>query len=592
MTGIRQLIRLKPRVKLLTDFYVWDVETGDRKDDVIRWKLNARPESFIFGVIYGLNYTKVIHSLPELIETFKESRFKNRKVFAHNATYDLTTAFGNIYDMDPGAIFNGSRFISATNGNCIFADSMNIFVGQSVEKLGRQLGMEKLGMAGKAYDKSDWTNASEKAYDINGCIRDCEIVWEGLYRTFEFAGDIKITQASLSMTYFRRYHQPYTIRHNELTSHFWDSYYGGRCEAFKIGKTQSKVIDVNSMYPDRMKHEVFPNPVGLKSSRNVKTKFFVNRLLPNYEGCIYATIYHLHTHIGLLPYKEPSTGRLLFPVGKFSGCWNFNEFRFAYDTGNIKILSIDKIIYSERMASPFAGYVDELFLLKYKAELEGNEFERDRTKRFANSLYGKFAQRIDEESIYIKDMDAQFKLILEHQKRGTFKKLIIFNAERNDCFLVVGSNKNISVNHSIPSFASYITSGARVVLLKKLLELEHNRPTYCDTDSIFIENDLGIISESHLGGWKLEDKIVTEISGLKNYKFLSGSQLKRRLKGVPEKAIEVIPGTWEFENLLKTKEAIRRNLDAGVLTKRTKTISGKYDKRIVLSNGETQPIKL
>src|SRR6187401_1086204 len=111
---MNKLLRLKPRVKILSDFYVWDTETGidveysviatrERKTG-IQWLLHARPEAFKFGVIYGRNYTKVIHSLDELKETFKEPRFKKKHVFAHNSFYDITNCWGSVYTLDPEAI--------------------------------------------------------------------------------------------------------------------------------------------------------------------------------------------------------------------------------------------------------------------------------------------------------------------------------------------------------------------------------------------------------------------------------------------------------------------------------------------------------
>lgn len=605
--GMKKLNRLKPRVKLLTDFFVFDVETGvdaqhtdlvpvkskwhnfdiHQQHTGIQWILKGRPETFKFGVIYGYNFTKVIYSLEEFIQEFKDPRYKKKKIFAHNATYDLTTLFGNIFTVDPTAIFNGSRFITCTNGNCTFADSMNIFVGQSVKKIGEQLGIEKQKLG---ETENLWSPEGITSTEINYCIRDCEIVWDALIKSFEFAGDIKITQASLSMTYFRRHHQAYNIEHNENTAYFWDSYYGGRTEAFKLGKTNSVVYDVKSMYPEQMRNLEFPNPKHLKIETNVDLKFFTCRILPNYEGCVYADVIHDYLWCGLLPVRRE--GKLCFPIGNLSGCWNFNEFRFALSTGKIKIQQIKKIVYSEKMSSPFAGYVDQLFILKNKAESEGNDFWRDLYKRYQNSLYGKFAQRIDEESIYIENIEKQFDIILEYQKKGLFKKLMLFNAERLDAFLIVGTTKNISISYSIPSFASYITSGARVKILKKLLECEKNKVVYCDTDSIFIENDFGIESENFLGGWCKEEKIVTEIRGLKNYKFLSKGKEYHRLKGVPSKAKKTGENSYQYFNLVKTKESLRRNLEAGVLIERTKKITGKYTKRTILYNGETEPIIL
>lgn len=600
---MRKLFRLKRRVKMLKDFYVFDTETGiiDEKGG-IQWHLNGRPESFRFGVIYGYNYTKVIYSLKELQETLLESRFKKKIVFAHNLEYDGNTVYDCIYKLDPGAIFNG-KLICFTNGNCLFADSTNIFGKIKLADVGKMLGLLKPDLGDSNLYSPNGITASE----INRCIVDCQIVYDGLIQIFHAAGDIKITQAALAMTYYRRFHQPHDIEYNETTQHFFNSYFGGRTEAFKLGPTSATVIDVNSMYPYAMKVCKFPNPKYLKEEVGPKQKgqkkfikYILNQVLPNYEGLIYCTVNHKKTTFGYLPYKsgDKKTGKkLIFPTGRFSGCWNFPEIKFALERGAIEIEEITSVVYAQAMVSPFVSFVDQLYDEKLGAKLDNNLFEEFRVKIFMNSLYGKFAQRIDEERIYLDDIDKHYDYIRECQRNGTFKKLMLFNSVRNDAHLFLTATKQFNVSYQIPSFASYITSFCRVLLLEKMLELEPKKVIYCDTDSIFFEINTGVKSELHLGGWKLEDKIVTEVNGLKSYKFeyvdKAGNLVKKnRIKGVPAKAVEISPNVYQYENLLKTNEALKRNLKPGVLTNRIKKIKGTYDKRIVLSNGETEPINL
>lgn len=215
-----------------------------------------------------------------------------------------------------------------------------------------------------------------------------------------------------------------------------------------------------------------------------------------------------------------------------------------------------------------------------------------------NSLYGKFAQRIQQESVYIKDINKDFGLVREAMQQKRFIKLQMFSAERNDAFLITKTSKKFSVSFSIPSFASYITSYARVSLLKKLYEMEKNIPVYCDTDSIFYEIDTFIPNEKFLGGWKKEDKIVTEIIALKNYKYLKTlkhTKLVKEvhlIKGVPLKAKKIGENEFEYETLTRAKESLRRNEVPGMLVKRKKKITGIYDKREILPDGNTKPFKL
>lgn len=585
---LKKLRRLRPKVGLLTDFYVFDTETGTKKNGKygqgIYWELKPRPECFQVGVIYGHNFCKVIHSVEEFKQELLHERYKKKKVFAHNLEYDLNVLYGNILEMDPTAIFNG-KLICATNGNCMFADSGNIFTQTSVEKLGKMIGILKPELG----EGDTMFSATVDAGVINRCTVDCEIVYEALFQIFEDCGDIKITQASLSMTYFRRFHQPYDIDHNENTKFFWDSYYGGRCEALKIGLTHACGVDVKSMYPWAMRETVFPNPKTLQYIINPNVKV-LNRYLDNYEGCVYCTVLHADHFVGFLPYKM--YGKLCFPTGRFSGCWNFNELRFALSHGVIKIEKITKLVFGYRMPSPFESYVNKNFEKRIQAQRRGDEFESYRIKIFMNSLYGKFAQRILAEEIYIKDIELQQHVIDEYQRKGLLLKISMFNMERKDAMITLKSTKFQNISYSIPSFASYITSTARVHLLAKLISMKHLSPVYMDTDSIFYEIEGDIETGNGLGNWERDDKIITDVRGLKNYKYISGGKEYRKIKGVPAKATKISDNDFEYYNLIRTKEGIRRNIIPGTMTKRTKHINNVYTKRIVNENGTTKPIHI
>lgn len=627
-SSLTRLWRLKPSTKLCNDFYVLDIETAHRpkgnkvftkqnssKDykGVLKWQLKATNESFIFGVLYGYNYCKVIHSIEEFKETLLEPRFKDKYIYAHNGgNFDYISIYGIPYDTDPEALYNG-KFICFTNGNCIFADSTNIFIGMSIETIGKMIGKDKQGMTDN-YKDSVWPK--DYSFDVNGCIIDCEILWDALFQTFEFAGEIRITQASLSMCYFRRFHQPFHIDHNENTKHFWKSYYGGRTEVFKLGKTHASCIDINSSYPYQTKTGVFPNPKTLKHELNFPVKKLA-KYLEWFEGMIDATVIHRDTKdlfkpngIGFLPVKKDN--KLIFPTGKIRGQWNFPEIRFALKHGVIEIAQIHSIVYGEKMVSPFESMIDTLFEIKAKAVLDGDKMLESMTKYYMNMFYGKFGQRNIEQSIYIKDIEKQFHIIQEYQKKKQFLKLVPFGKKRNDAMLIIGKRNSKPPAYAIPSFASYITTYGRVQLLEKMLEFSNRKVVYCDTDSVFFEIAGDINSEKQLGGWKLENKIITDIKGLKNYKYID--DIKKievwRVKGVPVnkgRKVKIFDGdkTEEFNsveqigenkfryfNLMKSKEALRRNKEAGILTERIKEIKNTYDKRLILTNGETKPIKL
>ncbi len=581
----------KPKKDLdITDFFVFDTETGiyNKEGTKFKYALKARPEAFIFVVVYGHNYTKVIKDREEFIKEFQHERYKDKYVFAHNAEYDLTVLYDNIFMLDREAIFNG-RFIACTNGNCKFADSMNIY-NFSVAKLGKLVGMEKLDL------NLNKTRTKILDKDIEYCIRDCKIVWDALHEMFNHVGSIKITQAALSLKYFLTFYLRTHLKISDRVKYYWNSYYGGRTEAFKLGKVTAQVFDINSSYPYAMKHCNLPNPRDNNWFKDPKMKLHMAlRYIRNMEGCAYIQVHHKKHMFGFLPYRKD--GKLLFPTGTFSGWWNFNEIRFALDHGVIEILKVHEFVCSNPIKySLFSKYVDDLYGRRQDPDI--TDFESTRIKIFMNSLYGKFGQRQREKWIYIEDMVSEYEWIEQCRRDGTMIKLIPYNVERMDGFLVLKDKEGKEYNHSIPSFASYITSFARIRLLEKMIAFKNHGVVYCDTDSVFItKNPSSKIHQdsTELGGWKREPKIVTQINGLKNYEYYEESNPEeklRRLKGVPKSAKEIGKGKFEYENLIKTKEGLRRNIDSGLLVKRSKIMKGTYDKRIVYADGTTKPIHL
>lgn len=581
------LNRLQPRHTILKDFYVLDVETGDRlKDGSIQFKLNARPESFIFGVIHGRNYTQIFESLEVMKQELLTPRFKDKYVFGHNVPYDLTCMYGNIFTLDQKAVFNGSRFICCTNGVCTFGDSMNVLGKVPLKKIGEMIGIEKPQLGDASMLAKDGLTPDV----INRCTTDCQITYDALFMVFNKGGDIKLTGPSLALSNFRRYYQPHAIKYNEHVTRFFDSYYGGRTEAFKLGKTNSHVIDVNSMYPYVYRDLKFPNPEYLNVERPTIKSFLAN-ILPFTEGQITCTVKHKENYFGYLPYKHK--GKLLFPTGTFTGTWCFPEIRLALSHNVVTIEGIENVCYAQAMPSPFTQYVDDYYKIKQDSK---NKFEIDRVKHLLNDLYGKFGQRASSESIYIDDIQRNAALIWDIMNKYPGARLVQFNRERTDAYLVYKAVKNYKIPHQIPCIASYITSASRVHLLKEMIRMQGNRVTYCDTDSIFFEVNNNFQSSNELGGWKLEPKIILEIRGLKNYSYImtNDAEPKRidRIKGIPKRAVQDSDGTWRYTNLINTKEAIRRNVVPGVVVQRSKIVTGKYDKRIVLADGETQTISI
>lgn len=544
-------------------YFVFDVET---------WGLDATPESFALGVILGENYVFRTDNLAVFKRELMSSKYNNCVLFAHNALYDLSTIFGNILvDLDPQAVFNNSTFILAKHGKITYADSFNI-LPTKLEKVGEMMGVPK-GITPakfKTCKRSKITNA-----DYDYCENDCFVIYEALTKLFNEIGCVRITLASLSMAYFRRKFLKEPIYYNDIVYHFFDSYFGGRVECFRLGKVHAQVFDINSMYPYSMKIATFPHPQKLRVNNSPKESDLRFSLEYN-EGLAEITVLHKEHFYGFLPIKKD--GKLIFPTGKFRGTWNFPEIRYALEQGIIEILEIHRIVDAPPMETPFREFVDTLFEKRRSAD---NEFEKYLYKIILNSLYGKFAQKKKFRTRYVKDLRDVFIPINA--------KVVQFAQDRSDAYIV--EELDFYGYNTIPVFSSYITSISRVLLLKYMVKYIENEVVYVDTDCIAVNNYIKEVETGgYLGNFKLEkDKIISKIIGNKVYETVDG---EITVKGVKKGSTRLSDGVFVNKQMIKPKTALRRNMKAGSFITTIKKISSKYDKRAVFSDGSTKPLKL
>ena len=88
------------------------------------------------------------------------------------------------------------------------------------------------------------------------------------------------------------------------------SYYGGRCEVFMRGLQRVTSYDVNSMYVAIMRDELIPNPSITKYLKNSEQ---IIGMIDNEFLTVDCRVRIPKTRIGLLPYRSPDTGKLIFP---------------------------------------------------------------------------------------------------------------------------------------------------------------------------------------------------------------------------------------------------------------------------------------
>lgn len=538
-------------------YFVIDIETQG---------LKATPKTFLFCCIYGKNFKKVCMSVEEIKKELLHRRYRGKYIFAHNAEFDLTGIYGNILqNLDSKAIFNG-KFICATNENCTFADSMNIIQG-TVKSIGESIGIKKT-LTYELLGKGNVKKITQKM--INGCFRDCEIIYKALSKIFNYCGELKITIGSLSMNYFRRKFLTQSIQHTDkFDLEFFSSYYGGRVEAFILGVVNAYKYDFNSMYPDIMRNIVLPHPYYLKKIKPTLKQF--NKKYINKEGLISCIVKHEKNYFGYLPLRKNE--EVIFPCGKFSGVWNLNEFRKAIESGLVKILKINFVIYSDIVIKNlFKDFVKTLYEKRINAK---STIDKIIYKNLLNNLYGKFGTKVKPKTSYIENLDESEEQLIKLENSNTPYKLL-----KTGKGFYLEIYQNHKEQFSIPCFASYITSGARVKLIEAFEKYHEHKIVYCDTDSIAVKKKLPVKNSVELGELKLEQEKILEIKGNKHYIELKQGKSTLKLKGVPKKHKVDKDGNFVYLKMIKTKESLRRNKEAGIFEEVKKKITKKYSKRI------------
>ena len=261
--NFKTLKRATQKTKKDFNFAVFDVET---------WGLRPKPSHLAFGVLRYKEQNFYFENQKEFEQIVINNLPNKTYIFAHNAEFDISAVFGNIYQtVDNAAVFNNKFIFSKfffNDNEYTFADSYNLFP-TSLDNIGKMLGYPK-GTTPEKF-KTGSINEGINNDDINYCIRDCEITQKALQDFFTSTGKISLTIGSASMHAFRKKYLKYDIKFNQdLTDLFFLSYFGGRTEVFKMGQCNAKVYDINSLYPYVMKKSFFPDPTSLKIKNKPK----------------------------------------------------------------------------------------------------------------------------------------------------------------------------------------------------------------------------------------------------------------------------------------------------------------------------------
>jgi len=407
-------------------------------------------------------------------------------------------------------------------------DTLNIW-RQSLDTIGKQLGLPKLPMPGREADTAEW--------DIY-CRRDVEVImaacleWFGFLQRHHF-GSFAPTLAGQAMRAYRHRFMvhPILVDSNEPALELARrSYLGGRVECGRLGRVDGPVyrLDVNSMYPAVMRDNWYPTRLIGHTSRAEVAE--LHEWLAKW--CVVAEV-DLATDEPAYPVVVE--GRLVFPVGRFLTVLASPELQHALERE--RVLAVHAVACYDR-AVLFKAFVEECWAIRLAAIQAGDSVTQWLVKKLGQSVHGKFGQRgrqyreagdwPDHEARAWVEVDVDTGRIYKHRTLGGLHQIWHDESESRD---------------SCPAVAAHVTSYARLYLWGLICRAGRSELLYTDTDSLHTTDrgyaDLKeLIDPNLLGALKLEGVEPWMIyHGLKDYEAPG----YRRTKGVRKSAHWVTP---------------------------------------------------
>lgn len=555
----------------------FDIETSDNN------------QKFLLGDTFDGALHKTFYEADDMKKYLIRQRHPNTYIIATNLQFDFTSMIEEKELAKCKIISKHGRFMMCAyshkdenNNNAYsnkFIDSLNHYA-MSVEDTGKFLGLPKLEkpefLGRRPLDEQEWKQL------IRYNQRDTEITYKLM--TFlqaaynEFGCCMRITISSTAMDLYRRKYIPCNmikesciLDDKDINKYIFRAYYGGRTEVFKRGLAENiKFYDVNSLYPYEMTKE-YPLPQSVK-----KIDEPVQRNIEQFEGVSDVQVYCPYMKIPLLPYRDETTKKLIFPVGIWRSTYTHAELRRALELG-YEVRKIYRQIIYEKTFYPFKNYVEELY--KKRMEYKALNSPMDAVvKLLLNSLYGKFGQR---------DYVEQQWYDLENMTQA--EVLEWFDSDNTETFGTVGYYRRTMECKSsfvFPILPAMTTAYGRIDLHDYIIK---NDAYYCDTDSIMTKHS--IEDSKALGKLKLEQNLKRAIIIRPKLYLKEDEQgmVSIKTKGVPipKKQADKVKNFMlilnrekvYFEKFTKLNEAIRQGLEVNGIRMVDKTLELEDSKR-------------
>lgn len=316
-----------------------------------------------------------------------------------------------------------------------------------------------------------------------------------------------------------------------------DAYCGGRTEVFIPEITSGFHNDVNSLYPYVM--ETFQIPFGKptmyhnQNAHKMFTYWYNTRM-----GAGFCKVdIDIPDDLFIPPLPVKRFNKLMFPTGKITGTWSFEEIDLALEMG-CKIHKIHQCLYFDKKDYLFKDFISYFKDMKIKSKGAKKVF----AKLMQNSLYGKFGmRRVRKTLLPISELS---KCIKRENEQG-LRYIVLKNPLVGNEQFIEAEIKS-SAMYIQPHVAAYVTSLARIVLYRGLIQqYSKGIVAYCDTDSIVSEYEMDNdqVDDDEYGKWALESivengifiqpKTYIEKGLIKNKQGEWVANVTKKFKGIP-----------------------------------------------------------
>ncbi len=457
--------------------------------------------------------------------------------------------------------------------NVEMRDSRFIFGGLSLARIAESFTDERKMEVDRS--KIDLLSAKEL---LEYVASDCRILYKAIVsfaskNGFKSIKKLPVSIPTLSFRKLREYidysYHPIKAKYDPV---FREAYYGGRVDVFRMKGKNLYYYDVNSMYPYVMYSKEYPTGYVVSTTGYLEDKLGIYKVTVEINDKVFYP---------LLPYRL--RGKLLFPVGKFTGWYTSPEVAKALMLGyKVKIHDGYIFLSSENVFKPFVNKY-------YNIKKNSTGPEREIAKLIMNSCYGKLAQR------------REFYDIVFDAKHDELVDCITLSNENMLYLKKVKDKRNYSFIH----WGAFVTAYARLKLFSIFEEIvkKGGNVYYCDTDSVV--TDVKLDTSDDLGGLKLEYEIKEGIFlAPKTYAVITkDGDTKLKGKGFDtseltfeayEKALNGDFSHFEtsFYTMVGFFEAMRRDMYFCDVVERKRSLKSALNKRVVGDDYITYPLKI